>query len=175
MTFLTTTRNSGANMADLAVIFGGPSLEHDVSILTGLQAAHVLSRSGHGVVTLYWTEANDWLRTPHDLEASAFLDGLPAEARSVSLELGGRAPGFYEAKSFGRRDRIDISTAVVCCHGGPGEDGRVQALLDLAGIPYTGPGAACAALTMDKLAFGGVAQSAGLPVPPRVLWGPSSP
>lgn len=162
-------------MADLAVIFGGPSLEHDVSILTGLQAAHVLSRSGHGVVALYWTEANDWLRAPHDLEASAYLDGLSAEARPVSLELGGRAPGFYEARSFGRRERIDISTAVVCCHGGPGEDGRVQALLDLAGIPYTGPGAACAALTMDKLAFGGVAQSAGLPVLPRVIWGPSSP
>ena len=42
-----------------------------------------------------------------------------------------------------------------CCHGGPGEDGSLQAAFDLAGIPYTGPGAAGAALGMDKLAFAG--------------------
>ena len=162
-------------MPDLAVMFGGPSLEHDVSILTGLQAARVLSRNGQAPVALYWSESNAWFRVPADLEASDFLGGVPSAARPVSLEIGVRQPGFYEQRSFGRRERIDISATVVCCHGGPGEDGRLQGLLDLSGIAYTGPGAACAALTMDKLAFGGVVEAAGLPVLPRISWSPSSP
>jgi len=58
---------------------------------------------------------------------------------------------------------------VNCCLGGPGEDGTLQAALDLVGIAYTGPGVAAAALGMDKLAFSGVAHAAGLPVLPRVL------
>ena len=162
-------------MASLSVIFGGPSLEHDVSILTGLQAARVLSRNGQEPVALYWSENNEWFRVPHDLEAPAFLEGVPSGARAVSLELGGREPGFYETRSLGRRNRIDISAAVVCCHGGPGEDGRLQGLLDLAKIAYTGPSSACAALTMDKLAFGSLVESAGLAVLPRINWSSSSP
>src|SRR5260221_10779950 len=162
-------------MPNIAVIFGGPSLEHGVSILTGLRAARVLSRSGHEPIALYWSEAGDWFRVSPNLEAPDLLEGVPAKAEAVSLELGGREPGFHEARSFGRRGRVEISAVVICCHGGPGEDGRLQGLLDLAGIAYTGPSAACAALTMDKLAFGGMAQSAGLPGVPRNSWGPPSP
>ena len=162
-------------MSQPAVIFGGPSLEHDVSILTGLQACRVLTRSNRDPIVLYWTEKNTWYRLPSGLEASAFLEIVPSGARPVTLELGGREPGFYEARSIGRRSRIDISAAAVCCHGGPGEDGRLQGLLDLAGVPYTGPGAACAALTMDKLAFGALMASAKLPALPRIAWSSSSP
>ena len=162
-------------MAYRSVIFGGPSLEHDVSILTGLQAARVLARSGEEPVALYWTESGEWFHVPADLEAPAFLEGVPSGARPVSLEATGRERGFYEARSFGRRERLDVSVAVVCCHGGPGEDGRLQGLLDIVGVPYTGPRASCAALTMDKLAFGGMAMAAGLPVLPRISWDSSSP
>jgi len=113
---------------------------------------------------------------PSGLEASAFLQEEPSGAQAVTLELGGDEPGFYESRSIRRRSRrIDISAAVVCCHGGPGEDGRLQGLLDLAGVPYTGPGAACAALTMDKLAFGALMASAKLPALPRIAWSASSP
>src|SRR5258708_16828636 len=162
-------------MPNVAVILGGPSLEHDVSILTGPQAAHALSRSGRESIALYWSEAGDWFRVSPNLEAPDFLEVVPSGAEPVSLELGGREPGFHEVRSFGRRGRIEIAAAVMCCHGGPGEDGRLQGLLDLAGIAYTGPGAACAALTMDKLAFGGMVESARLPVLPRISWSHSLP
>jgi D-alanine-D-alanine ligase len=162
-------------MPSPCVIFGGPSLEHDVSILTGLQAARVLSRSGTEPIVLYWSESNDWFRVPAGLEASAFLDGVPSEGRLVSLDLSGSEPGFYELRSLGRRARTDIQAAVICCHGGPGEDGRLQAAFDLAGIAYTGPNAACAGLTMDKLAFSGVMMTAGLAVLPRLACSSSSP
>jgi len=161
-------------MASPSVVFGGPSLEHDVSILTGLQAARVLAKSGAEPVVLYWSADNRWFRVPADLEASAFLDGVPVSARPVSLDLGSE-PGFYETRSLGRRTRIEVSAVLLCCHGGPGEDGRLQAAFDLAGIAYTGPNSACASLTMDKLAFSGVAAAAGLPVLPRVAWSAASP
>ena len=69
---------------------------------------------------------------------------------------------------FGKIAPYDFEVAVVCCHGGPGEDGTLQAALDLAGVRYTGPAVAPAALGMDKLAFGGVMAAAGLPSLPRV-------
>jgi D-alanine-D-alanine ligase len=56
-----------------------------------------------------------------------------------------------------------------CCHGGPGEDGTLQGIFDLAGLRYTGPGQAASALGMDKLAFGAAMAASGLPTLNRVL------
>jgi D-alanine-D-alanine ligase len=155
-------------VSDIAVIFGGPSPEHDVSILTGLQAAHELQRAGHGVQALFWSKTGEWFGVDAALEATAFIDGVPKGAQALRLVLG--AGGGFEASGsrFSKQKPTEFDVAVVCCHGGPGEDGTLQAALDGAGIAYTGPGVAAAALGMDKLAFGGVMVAAGLPTLPRV-------
>jgi len=147
-------------VARASVLFGGPSPEHDVSILTGLQVCRVLSRGGHEVLPLYWTKSGDWYAIAPDLEAEVFTDGVPQKSRLVSLSA---EKGFAEQRPLGRTRRLEFDVAVNCCHGGPGEDGRLQSVLDLAGIKYTGPTAPMAALGMDKLAFGGVVAAAGLP------------
>ena len=69
---------------------------------------------------------------------------------------------------------LEFEAALVCCHGGPGEDGTLQAALDLAGVTYSGPSVAGAALGMDKLAFGSVVAADGLPTLPRSLLAPGS-
>lgn len=145
-----------------AVVFGGPSPEHDVSVLTGLQAARALDARA-----LYWTKTGDWYEVDAHLEASAFVSGVPAGAVRVQLlvDMGFTA----EAGRFGKPRPLGIDVAVVCCHGGPGEDGTLQAVLDLAGVRYAGPSVAGAALGMDKLAFAAVVAAAGLPALPRVL------
>lgn len=150
-------------MSKPAVVFGGPSPEHDISILTGLQAARALGNAGVETEAIYWTKSGEWFAVDPRLEAVDFAEGVPAKARRLQFlsEAGG---GFV----FKRR-RLDLSVVVNCCHGGPGEDGSLQAALDLAGVRYTGPGAAASALGMDKLAFGGVMEAAGLPTLPRVL------
>jgi D-alanine-D-alanine ligase len=155
-------------LSDVAVIFGGPSPEHDVSVLTGLQAAHELQRSGVGVRALFWTKTSDWYEVDPSLEAAAFAEGPPRGAGALRLALGGGGGFGAEGGRFGRGRTLPIDVAVVCCHGGPGEDGSLQAALDLAGVRYTGPTVAGAALGMDKLAFGGVMRSAGLSSLPRV-------
>ncbi|HEX7168359.1 MAG TPA: hypothetical protein VF230_15370 [Acidimicrobiales bacterium] len=157
-----------------AVLFGGPSPEHDVSILTGLLAARALATSGTAVDAIYWSKSGDFFEVDAGLEGEAFLQGVPAGAREVRLAVG---EGFVAGGGgFGRKARpLEIDALVNCCHGGPGEDGTLQGLLDLAGIRYTGPSVAGAALGMDKLAFASVCERAGLPHLPVVAVDPTDP
>jgi D-alanine-D-alanine ligase len=157
------------------VLFGGPSPEHDVSILTGLQAARELVGLGSLEVTaMYWSKLGAWFSVDPNLEAAAFAEGVPRGAVPLRLSLGSE-PGFATMGSrMGRSRPVAIDVAVVCCHGGPGEDGSLQGVLDLAGVRYTGPSLAGAALGMDKLSFGAVMAAAGLPTLPRLALEPHS-
>ena len=162
-------------MAEVGVIFGGPSPEHDVSVLTGLQAAREIASSlGHTVHGLYWSKAGDWFEVAPTLEAVDFSEGSPPSAQPLRLIVGPDGGFARESKRLGRGRILELSAVVVCCHGGPGEDGSLQGALDLAGIRYTGPSAAGAALGMDKLAFFGVVAAARLPALPRQLLKPDT-
>jgi D-alanine-D-alanine ligase len=163
---------------DVAVLFGGPSPEHDVSVLTGLQAARALvhASSVGDVRALYWTKGGSWFEVPPTLEAVAFADAPPDDRRPV--ELVAASPGGFVTRAGrlgGRQKPLVIDVAIVCCHGGPGEDGSLQGALDCAGVAYTGPSAANAALGMDKLATAGVLGTAGIPVLPRLSFNESTP
>ena len=143
------------------MIFGGPSPEHDVSILTGLQAARAL----RNVIALYWAKNGDFFEVDPGLEGKDFLDGVPRKSPQVQLVAN---------EGFVKKKRLDIGAVVNCCHGGPGEDGTLQAALDLAGVRYTGPNVPAATIGMDKLAFGNVMQAAGLPSLPRISLTPDA-
>ena len=145
-------------MTTPAVVFGGPSDEHDISILTGLQVSHALK----DVLVFYWSKGGEWFQVDPDSEARDFVDGPPRKAKAVNLipEVG---QGFVGKKP------IPVSAVVNACHGGPGEDGTLQGIFDLAGIRYTGPGQAASALGMDKFGFGASMAATGLPTLPRAL------
>jgi D-alanine-D-alanine ligase len=153
-------------MSTAAVVFGGPSPEHDISILTGLQACRTLLDTGREVHAIYWAKSGAWFSVDPALEAADFADGVPRRANPLRL-IAEPGAGFMLKKK-----PLDVSPVVMCCHGAPGEDGTIQGVLDLAGIRYTGPGAAGSALGMDKLAFGAVVAQAGLPSVPRRLLEP---
>ena len=150
-------------MTGPAVVFGGPSDEHDISILTGLQVSHALK----DLNAFYWSKGGEWFQVDPAAEASEFIGGPPRKARAVRLipEVG---QGFVAKKP------IPVSAVVNACHGGPGEDGTLQGIFDLAAIRYTGPGQAASALGMDKFGFGASMAAAGLPTLPRTLLTPSS-
>lgn len=156
-------------MAKTGVIFGGPSPEHDISILTGLQVVRRLTPT-RDVVALYWSKTGDWYSVPTTLEAGDFLEGVPRGASFVHLTAGAEG-GFLVPKKgpLGKSGMFDVDVAVNCCHGAPGEDGSLQGCLDLAGITYTGPTSTAAAFGMDKLAFHGAMSAAGLPALGRSL------
>ncbi|MGH8980991.1 MAG: hypothetical protein ACRDWE_08225, partial [Acidimicrobiales bacterium] len=115
----------------------------------------------------FWTKTADWYEVDPALEGNAFLTGVPRGATRVQLLFDA---GFTaEGGRFGKPRPLGVEVALVCCHGGPGEDGTLQAALDLSGVRYAGPSAASAALGMDKLAFAAVVSGAGLRALPRAL------
>ena len=150
-------------MSGTAVVFGGPSPEHDISVLTGLQASRILFDAGCDVAAIYWAITGRWYRVEPTHEASEFADGPPPSARELRFVA---EPG---AGWMSRKKSLGIDVALLCCHGAPGEDGTLQGALDLVGVRYSGPDAAASSLGMDKLAFGTVVADAGLPSLPRSL------
>jgi D-alanine-D-alanine ligase len=147
-----------ASMSTPAVVFGGPSDEHDISILTGLQVARALG----DVHCLYWSKQGEWFETEPGAEAADFVAGAPRKSKQIAF-----VPQW--GRGFESRRPLDISAVVVCCHGGPGEDGTLQGLLELAGLRYTGTGREASGLGMDKFVFGAAMSAQGLPALSRVL------
>ncbi|MGA8679131.1 MAG: hypothetical protein WB592_01530 [Acidimicrobiales bacterium] len=163
---------SGGALARIAVVFGGPSPEHDVSILTGLQVLRGFNQVPNigELHSFYWSKTGEWFEVPTNLEASAFVQGVPAGAGPLRLVVGAGG-GFFAQRGgrFGSKEQlIEVDAVLVCCHGGPGEDGSLQGALDMIGLPYTGPNMAGALIGMDKLVFSAMAASAWMQMLPRV-------
>jgi len=141
----------------LAVIYGGPSPEHDISILTGLQAAKILS-SKYEVLNIYWSRDNKWFLVDNDLESKDFIENKGIFKKEITIKYDSN-PGFYIKKK-----KIEIDLIVNSCHGGPGEDGTLQSLLALLGINFTGSALTTSQLCMDKYAFFALMKSNNIPV-----------
>jgi len=154
-------------MTEVGVVFGGPSPEHDISILTGLQAARSMADHGTDVVCLYWTKSGTWLRVPVTSEPPMFLD--PEIPGSAEVEL--QVPGGFAERRRMRSSPIQIDVVLNCCHGGPGEDGVLAGMLTLAGIRVSGPSPQASALAMDKLATAALAADLGIETIETVLAG----
>ena len=109
------------------MIFGCPSDEHDISILTGLQVTHALG----DVHAVYWSKLGDWFLVDPGVRGGDFADGVPARSRELSFVA---SPG--QGLTL-KRKPLDVDAVLVACHGGPGEDGTLQGLLDMVGLRYT--------------------------------------
>jgi len=144
-------------MLNIGMVFGGVSPEHEVSIISCLQAAAALDRTRYHPVPLYIAKDGSWYTGPHllDIEAYQDLDALRSSALRVTL-----APGLYGALELGtttgrgfRRQttatRIDV--VFLGLHGGAGENGGLQGLCETFNVPYTGSGVFGSALGMDKV------------------------
>jgi D-alanine-D-alanine ligase len=158
----------------VGVLFGGPSPEHDISILTGLLALRELHRGRGDAVGIYWTKTGDFVQVAPTSEAEAFLEGVPKGSTDLALRLGADGGFFTAGGRLSKERRIELEALIMATHGGPGEDGTIQASLDLAGIPYSGPSVAGAAIGMDKWVFSSLVAQAGLASLPRALLTPDT-
>ena len=118
-------------MTHTAVIFGGPSPEHDISVLTGLQTARLAAEAGKNPIALYWSKVGRWYRVDPASEASDYAAGPPSKARELRFVA---EPG---AGWMTKRRRVDVDAALICCHGGPGrtEPSREPSTLPAFAIP----------------------------------------
>jgi D-alanine-D-alanine ligase len=130
----------------IALLLGGTSSERDVSLASGIRVAEALRSRGHDV------RAIDPARGPlSDDEQRALAGGRVVQTAPPSQEALRRMarealPSF--AGNLPRQGDADV--VFLGLHGGSGEDGTIQALLDLGGVPYTGSGHLASALAMDK-------------------------
>ncbi len=146
----------------VAVLLGGPSAEHDVSLVSGRAIAAALAGAGHPVEGWLIGLDGTWWRLP----AAALDRSIPATAYDDPPSLGAEGP-------FTAAHALDILAAhvpapivFIALHGPYGEDGTVQALCEAAGLVYTGAGVAASAVGMDKSLFKRLAAALGLPVVP---------
>ena len=128
----------------LALLFGGRSPESDISVITALQAVAALSESGYEVEAIYMHEGDFYIRGVDVLEA--FTPFRPAEHTRTVLING----AFYSLKKNKLQREFKPDVALVCCHGGEGENGVLQGVLDFNGIPYCSSGVLGSAVGMDK-------------------------
>ena len=142
---------------DIAVIFGGPSPEHDISILTGLQSSRVLNNK-YNVHNIYWSKENKWYLVDDNLESQDFINNNKIFKKELTLKLDS-SPGFYLKKK-----KLNIDTVLNACHGGPGEDGTLQSLLTLLEVNFTGPSLTTSQLCMDKYSFYTFMKANNIPV-----------
>jgi D-alanine-D-alanine ligase len=140
----------------IAVLFGGASAERDVSIASGAQVVGALRAAGHEVIAV------DTARGVLSLseERRLFLSGVHAKPPK-SEEL---AIIRTDAASLAAAPELKgIDVVFLALHGGTGEDGTIQAFLDLAGLPYTGSGHMASATAMDKDVAKRLFCAAGIP------------
>jgi D-alanine-D-alanine ligase len=123
----------------IAVLFGGDSMERDVSVASAAQVVESLRAAGHDVIAVD-TERG----VLPAAEERALLDGRIGALPPATVETSG-VPAVIHSQQLHAVDLVFLAL-----HGGAGEDGRIQALLDLAGIAYTGSGRLGSALGMDK-------------------------
>lgn len=154
----------------VAVIFGGQSGEHEVSLVSAQGIMKAMDREKYEIIPIGITKEGRWLTSGEPMKllqaggpgtAGQIADAQRAEARTRELVVRDRrdlVPGTRET-GF---PQVDVVFPVL--HGPYGEDGTVQGLLELADIPYVGAGVLGSALGMDKIAMKAVFTSHGLPV-----------
>ena len=145
----------------VAVVYGGPSAEHDVSIVSGTAIADALAGSGYPVAQWLIDLGGGWWRLPADHRR----EGRPQAAYDDPLTLGATGPR-PAADALGEMSAAPGGRPVVflALHGPFGEDGTVQALCEAEGLAYTGSGVTASAIGMDKAIFKRLVRGLGLPV-----------
>ncbi len=153
-------------MQTLAVFWGGRSVEHDVSIISGLQAALSADKAKYNVVPVYISREGVWY-TGWRLMDIAFFKAFDARMVTRCMVAPGCGNKLLAAKAgfFGRQKTLhEIDAALLVMHGLNGEDGTLQGVLELCGIPYTSSGVTGSAACMDKIVMRAALKGAGFPV-----------
>jgi len=142
----------------VAVFFGGRSPEHDVSIVTGLQALEALDQDRFSSFPVYVATDGKWFTGDGLRSRTNYLpkETTLKELEAVALDLvpnvngRGRLVSIKPAGVFGKPKAFEFDVALLAFHGLFGEDGRVQGLFEIANVPYTGMRPLASAVFMDK-------------------------
>ncbi len=153
----------------IAVFLGGRSPEHDVSVVTGLQALQALDQSRFDAFVVYVTPRGEWLVGPGLDDRRNYLPdaALRGKLTDVTLDIAAGGAGRLLPRKtglFSRRPPVEFDVALLAFHGLGGEDGQFQGLFESANIPYTGMRTLASAVLMDKVATKRMLAGSGIPL-----------
>ena len=151
----------------LGVLFGGVSVEHEISIISAVQAMQNINEEKYDIVPIYITKERDWYtgKMLMDIEVYKDFDNLKKYATKVTMckkdnEYYLQSMGFFKRTV----EKLDVVFPIV--HGANVEDGTLAGYLDTMGIPYVGSHVLGASLGQDKVVMKQVFESCNLPIVP---------
>ena len=153
-----------ANKMCVALLFGGMSSEHEVSRVSVGNFVRNIDRSKYEVLTVGITKEGRWLYTEATAEqmADGSWEELPGNMPCV-ISPDRADHGMILFTPEGHVEKVHVDVVIPVLHGLWGEDGTVQGLLELAGIPYVGCGVLASAVCMDKAVANALFEANGVP------------
>ena len=153
---------------NIGVIFGGRSVEHEISVISAQQAISAFDKNSYDITPIYITKTGKWYTGDALLNVDNYknTDTLLAQCTEIYLSptygdftINAVQSSIWKSKTLGK---IDIAFPII--HGTNGEDGSLQGLLELKGIPYVGCDVLSSAVGMDKIMMKMVLKESKLPV-----------
>jgi D-alanine-D-alanine ligase len=147
----------------LAVLFGGSSFEHEISIVSAITMQKVFKRTE--LVNIFVSESREFfLIEKKDMKSKYFSSGDYKKAKKLQLQKG----SFVSGSMFGDK-KVEFDTLLNLIHGRDGEDGKIASLMEFFSIPYISPRLEASALSYNKLFTKLFAQSIGIKTVPYEL------
>lgn len=151
----------------LGVIFGGPTVEHEVSVISAVQAMESIDSEKYDIIPIYISKDRTWYSGKMLMDIDIYKDFENLKRYAKKVNLINKDGGFYLQSMTGLKrivSEIDIVFPIV--HGCGMEDGSLQGYLETVGVPYVGSGVAASALGQDKVFMKQIMTSTGFPVVP---------
>lgn len=157
---------------NLAVFFGGASVEHEVSVISAVQAMHVINRDKYNVVPVYIGKDGEMFTGDRLFDMDSYKN-LPALLKScyrvvISREKQGVVLKAADSGIFNRKPRVVLHMAFPIVHGTNCEDGTLAGYFELLGLPYIGCDVLSSAVGMDKTIFKHTLAACNIPVLPCI-------
>jgi len=153
----------------VGVIFGGVTVEHEVSVISAVQAMNNLNKEKYEIVPIYIGKDNTWYTGKMLMEIDVYkdFDSLKKYAKKVSL-VNKNGKFLLQTLGFFKKDVAEIDIAFPIVHGNNMEDGTIHGYLQTIGIPYVGSTILGAALGQDKVVLKQVLENSDIPVVPYI-------
>lgn len=155
----------------VAVLFGGASSEHEISIITALQAIQAIDSEAYRTIPVYLSHEGKWWTGDALLDKSFYrhFSSSHKQIEEITLLPDPSIQGFVYVSSLNQeRKTLPVDLCFLAFHGQFGEDGCVQGLLELADLPYTGSNVTASAIAMHKYHCKKVLEAHKIPVLPSI-------
>lgn len=157
-------------MIKLGVIFGGKSVEHEISVISAVQAMGYMNEDKYEIIPIYITKNLEWYTGSmlKDIESYRDFHLIKKYAKKVNL-INKKGRFVLQSTGFFKKEINEVDLMFPIVHGHGMEDGSVQGYLELVGVPYAGSNIYASVVGQDKVFMKQIFESTGIPTP-KYVW-----